>query len=86
MRLSTMCFAEVVCDDKPAKINSFVNDLNDRMTQNKMSLNAKKSMVLVINNSRKKKRREVDVIINGETLPKTNVSKLLGVLLNIKAD
>ncbi len=81
-----MCIAEAVSNDQPAKINELVNDLNERMSQNKMVLNAKKSMVLVINNSKKKNRSIVNVTINGEALPRTTTSKLLGVLINTKAD
>ncbi len=81
-----MCIAEAVSYNQPSKINEYVNHLNDRLTENRMSLNAKKSMMLVINNSKKKNPANVNVVINGESLPKTNVSKLLGVLINEKAD
>lgn len=81
-----MCIAEAVSYNQPSKINELVNDLNDRMITNKMSLNAQKSMVLAIDNSKKKSHSDVKVVINGNTLPQTSVSKFIGVLINVKAD
>jgi hypothetical protein len=81
-----MCVAEAVEYDSEPQINNLLKDLNDRLLQNKMCLNAKKSMVLVIDNSKGKKYSNLDVHINGEMIPKVNNGKLLGVLINIKPD
>ncbi len=81
-----MCIAEAVSYNQTPKINTLVKDLNDRMLHNKMSLNAQKSMVIVIDNSKDKKFSNVDIVINGDKIPKVNASKLLGVLINTKAD
>ncbi len=81
-----MSIAEAVSYNQPCQINELVNDLNDRMTLNKMSLNAQKSMVMVIDKSKKKIHSNVNVAINGVQLPRANVGKLLGVLINKKAD
>lgn len=49
--------------------NTNVKNLNDRMLQNKMVLNANKSMVIVIDNSKQKKYSNIDIVINGEKSP-----------------
>ncbi len=81
-----MCIAESVNYSQNPQINTLVNDLNDRLLHNRMCLNAKKSMVMVIDNSKGRKHSNVDVAVNDELIPKTSTSKLLGVVLNIKAD
>ncbi len=81
-----MCIAETVEYSKPPQLNNLLKDLNDRMVHNKMCLNAKKSMVLVIDNSEGKQFSNVNVHIYNETIPHVTVSKLLGVLVNTKPD
>lgn len=81
-----MCIAEAVNYDKPSYINDYVNELNGYLTQNKMCLNARKSNVIILDNSMGKKNSNLKVEINGEEIPKVPVSKLLGVLINSKAD
>lgn len=81
-----MCIAESVEYSQAPRINDYVNELNIYLSENKMCLNAKKSNVIIIDNSKSKRFSNLNVVINGEEIPKTNVSKLLGVLINEKAD
>ncbi len=81
-----MCIAEAVSYNQNPEINEYISDINTCMIKNKMCLNAKKSSVLIIDNSKGKKYSSTSITINGEVIPKTNMSKLLGVLINTRAD
>ncbi len=81
-----MCIAEAVTYTEAPQMNDYVNEINKCMVKNKMCLNAKKSSVLVIDNSKDKKFSDTNISINGEVIPKVNISKLLGVLINVKTD
>ncbi len=51
-----------------------------------MCLNATKSNIIIIHNSKGKRFSNTSLVINGQVIPKTNIAKLLGVLINVKAD
>ncbi len=80
-----MCIVEAVSYNKIPQMNTYVKRINDRLSFNKMCLNTKKSNVIIIDNSKGKRFSHTSVVINGQEIPKTNVSKLL-FLINVKAD
>lgn len=81
-----MCFAEAISYKSAPKINSIVSDICKRMSENKMCVNAKKSNVIIIDNSRDKKFSNTKIVIDGTEIPKCNVAKLLGVMINDKCE
>lgn len=81
-----MCIAEAVSYDETPEMNDYVKELSACMLKNKMCLNAKKSSVIIIDNSKDKRFTNIDITIDGETIPKAKISKLLGVIINDKAN
>ncbi len=81
-----MCIAEAVENDKSLHMEVCVNDIYTRLVHNKMCLNSSRNNVLIVVNSNRKRFSNTRIEIDDKEIPKTNVSKLLGVLINVKAD
>ncbi len=60
-----MCIAEAVSYTEAPEMKNYVNEINKFMLKNKMCLNAKKSSVMVIDNSKNKKYTNTNIFING---------------------
>ncbi len=57
-----MCIAEAVGYNHILQINTCVNNINERLSCNKMCLNAKKSNVIIIDNSKGKRFSNTSIL------------------------
>jgi len=81
-----MCIAEVVKYNTLPSMPMIINHINDTLKKYKMCLNAKKSNIIVIDNSRKKSYSNIKIVVDGVDMPVLDNCKLLGITINKKGD